>query len=69
MAKEVSAEPPKSEPDSKSGICTPAGYNGKAPASIAAPTKIYPGSSQIGRGGSKGMVEGPASKSTTRGRG
>lgn len=56
-----------SKTDSKSGICSPAGYNGKAPGSLAAPTKIYPGSSQIGKSADKsgkggGMVEGPASR-------
>jgi len=59
---EPTAENPKSVPDTKSGICTPAGYNGKAPASIAVVTKNYPGSSKLG-GGSKGgsMIEGPMS--------
>ncbi len=49
--------------DSKSGICGPAGYNSKTPANIDAPTKVYPGSSQIGKSASKtgGMIEGPAS--------
>lgn len=32
----------------KSGIEGPAGYNGKAPSSIAAPLKVYPGSSKLG---------------------
>lgn len=50
--------------ETKSGICGPAGYNGRPPANIDAPTKIYPGSSTIGKGASKtgGMIEGPASK-------
>ncbi len=49
--------------ETKSGICSPANYNGKAPASIAAPVKIYPGSNSLGKGASKtgGMIEGPAS--------
>lgn len=52
-----------SSTDSKSGICSPAGYNGKAPSSLAAPTKTYPASSKIGQGASKtgGSVVGPAS--------
>lgn len=60
---EASAEGPKSVPDTKSGICTPAGYNGKAPSSIAAPVKVYPGSGSIGKGASRtgGIIEGPAS--------
>ena len=60
---EPTAENPKSVPDTKSGICTPAGYNGKAPASIAVVTKNYPGSSKLGSGSKGGsMIEGPASK-------
>ena len=58
----------ESVPDTKSGICTPAGYNGKAPSSIAAPVKVYPGSSNIGKGASKtgGIVSGPASGTRRR---
>ncbi len=53
--------------ESKSGICGPAGYNGKAPSSISAPVKSYPGSGSIGKsadssGKGGGVVEGPASK-------
>ncbi len=54
-----------SKTDSKSGICSPAGYNGKEPKSLEAPVKSYPGSGSIGKGASKtggGMIEGPASK-------
>ena len=56
--------------DSKSGICSPAGYNGVTPPSsndLAAPTKSYPGSGSIGKGASKdgGMIEGPASGKNT----
>jgi hypothetical protein len=60
---EPKAEQPESMPDTKSGICTPAGYNGKEPKSIDAPVKSYPGSGSIGKGSSKtgGMIEGPAS--------
>jgi hypothetical protein len=49
--------------DSKSGIASPAGYNGTPPKSLTAPTKIYPGSSQIGKGADKtgGLIVGPAS--------
>ena len=49
---------------SKSGIVGPAGYNGKTPSSIAAPTKVYPGSQNLGKAGSKGSdyVEGPGDK-------
>jgi hypothetical protein len=52
----------KNKNDSKSGICGPAGYNGKAPSNLNAPTKVYPGSQSIGKGASKsgGMIEGPA---------
>lgn len=61
------AEQPASMPDSKSGICGPAGYNSKAPKDISAPVKVYPGSSSIGKGADRsgkggGMIEGPASK-------
>jgi hypothetical protein len=48
--------------DSKSGICSPAGYNGKNPGPLTAPTKVYPASSKIGKGGSHGSIQGPASK-------
>lgn len=60
---EPSAEQPKDMPDSKSGICGPAGYNGKAPSNIDAPVKIYPGSHKIGQGASRtgGIISGPAS--------
>ena len=53
--------------DTKSGISSPAGYNGKAPSSLEAPTKIYPGSNSLGKGASKdgGMIEGPASGKNT----
>ena len=53
--------------ESKSGICGPAGYNSKTPGSLDAPTKIYPSSSQIGKGASKtgGFIEGPASGKNT----
>jgi hypothetical protein len=50
---------PKSERPSKSGIAGPAGYNGKAPSSIAAPVKKYPGSSKLANSGG-GVIEGPA---------
>ena len=51
----------------KSGIQSPAGYNGKTPSSISAPVKVYPASSKIGSGADKSgkggsMIEGPASK-------
>lgn len=63
---EPKAEQPESMPDSKSGICGPAGYNGKTPSSIAAPVKSYPGSASIGKSADKsgkggGMVVGPMS--------
>lgn len=63
---EPKAEQPDSCPPSKSGIEGPAGYNGKAPSSIAAPVKNYPGSSSIGKGGDTsgkggGVVVGPMS--------
>ena len=63
MADRPTAEPPSTQADSKSGICTPAGYNGKTPSSIAAPVKVYPGSSNIGKGASRtgGIISGPAS--------
>ena len=56
--------------DSKSGIYSPAGYNGVTPPSsndLAAPTKIYPSSSQVGKGASKtgGFIVGPASGRNT----
>ncbi len=54
--------------DSKSGICSPAGYNGKTPSGgLDAPTKIYPGSHDLAKGASKtgGMIEGPASGKNT----
>jgi len=49
------------ENKSKSGIEGPAGYNGKAPSSIAAPVKSYPGSGKIGHGGgpNKNEICGP----------
>lgn len=64
---EPKSMPPDSMPDTKSGICSPAGYNGKAPSSIDAPVKEYPGSKSIGRGADRsgrggGTVVGPASK-------
>lgn len=60
---EPKAEQPASMPDSKSGICGPAGYNGTPPSSIDAPVKSYPGSGSIGKGSkSSGMIVGPASK-------
>lgn len=51
----------------KSGIESPADYNGKSPSSISAPVKTYPASSKIGKGADKsgkggGCIEGPASK-------
>ena len=51
----------------KSGIQGPAQYNGKSPSNLEAPTKIYPSSSQIGKGASKdgGFIEGPASGKNT----
>jgi len=68
---EPKSEQPESVPDTKSGICTPAGYNGKAPSSIAAPVKEYPGSKSIGRGADSsgrggGVVEGPASSKSKK---
>jgi hypothetical protein len=45
--------------ESKSGICGPAGYNGKAPSSLAAPVKKYPGSSKLANSGGD-VIEGPA---------
>ncbi len=52
---------------SKSGIQGPGGYNTKTPSSISAPVKVYPGSSNIGKGADKSgkggsCIEGPASK-------
>jgi hypothetical protein len=44
--------------DSKSGICSPAGYNGAHPGPLTATTKVYPGSKDLGKGG------GAPSKST-----
>ena len=51
----------------KSGIASPGMYNGKAPANLDAPTKVYEGSKDIGKGASKtgGMIEGPASGKNT----
>lgn len=51
----------------KSGIQGPASYNGRPPASIEAPTKIYPGSYDLAKGASKdgGMIVGPASGKNT----
>lgn len=65
---EPSSTPPETMPDTKSGICSPAGYNGKAPSSIAAPVKEYPGSKSIGKGADSsgkggGTVVGPMSGS------
>lgn len=53
--------------ESKSGIAGPAGYNGKPPQNLDAPTKIYPGSASLGKGASKdgGFIEGPASGKNT----
>lgn len=45
--------------ESKSGICGPAGYNGKAPKSLEAPVKEYPGSSKLANSGG-GVIKGPA---------
>jgi len=42
----------------KSGIETPSEPPKKP---LEAPVKVYPGSSKIGKGGSSGTVEGPAS--------
>ena len=66
MADRPSAEPEDHCSPSKSGIEGPAGYNGKAPSSIAAPVKEYPGSKSIGQGADKsgrggGTVVGPRS--------
>ncbi len=63
---EPSSTPPETMPDSKSGICGPAGYNGARPSSIAAPVKEYPGSKSIGKGADSsgkggGVVVGPMS--------
>ncbi len=45
--------------ETKSGIESPAGYNGKAPKSLGVPVKEYPDSSKIGRTHVK-VIEGPA---------
>lgn len=44
----------------KSGIESPAGYNGKTPGNLKAPTKVYPGSHSLGKGSGK-IIEGPRS--------
>ena len=52
---------------SKSGIQGPAGYNSREPKSLEAPTKVYPGSQNLGKGASKdgGFIVGPASGKNT----
>lgn len=53
----------------KSGIQSPAGYNGKDPkGGLAAPVKHYPGSGDIGKGrtGKSSMVEGPLDAPTQK---
>lgn len=56
---------------SKSGIEGPGGYNSKTPPNLNAPTKIYPGSHNLGKGADssgKGgdCIEGPLSSSSKK---
>lgn len=56
--------------ESKSGIVGPAGYNGGSGPSgdaLQAPTKVYEGSRNLGKGASKdgGFIVGPASGKNT----
>lgn len=45
----------------KSGMASPAMYNGKAPSSLKAPGTVYPGTANMPKGPSGGgMIEGPA---------
>lgn len=45
--------------ETKSGIETPAEYNGKKPSSIDAPVKEYPASSKLGKGSSGPSISSP----------